>query len=95
MGHFLYMYPHSKKDTLWARKVWWTTPLLSSADGQGVGALQAALQGPERSAGDLVGDRRDGQEVLRVALQAQVDTQETRSKNQVRKTPLCDVLCDE
>ncbi|CAL8350314.1 unnamed protein product [Merluccius merluccius] len=54
-------------------------PLLSSADGQGVGALQAALQGPERS-GDLVGDLV--QEVLRVALQAQVDTQETRSKNQ-------------
>ena len=55
-------------------------PLLSSADGQGVDALQVAL-GPEQ---DDLGNIF--QEVLRVALQAQIDTQETRSKKQVRKT---------
>ncbi|XP_056464495.1 neuromedin Bb [Gadus chalcogrammus] len=51
-------------------------PLLSPADGQGVDALQVAL-GPEQ---DDLGNIF--QEVLRVALQAQIDTQETRSKKQ-------------
>ncbi|KAJ3593441.1 hypothetical protein NHX12_005776 [Muraenolepis orangiensis] len=53
------------------------SPLLSPADDQAVDALQEAL-GPEQNhLGQLF------QEVLRVALQAQIrDTQETRSKNQ-------------
>ncbi|KAG7271504.1 hypothetical protein CRUP_005125 [Coryphaenoides rupestris] len=63
-------------------------PLLSSAEGQGtVDALQVALV-PEQTWGSspLVPEQRDLgdllQGVLRVALQAHVDSLESRSKNQ-------------
>ncbi|XP_029904080.1 neuromedin Bb [Myripristis murdjan] len=52
------------------------TPLLPPADEQGVDELEVALAPEQNGLGDLF------QEVLRVALQAQVDTQESRSKNQ-------------
>ncbi|XP_023267787.1 neuromedin-B [Seriola lalandi dorsalis] len=52
------------------------TPLLPSADGQGVDALEVTLPGEQSALGELF------QEFLRVALQAQVDPQESRSKNQ-------------
>lgn len=53
------------------------TPLLPSAEGQGVDALEVTLPAEQSALGELF------QEFLRVALQAQVDTQESRSKNQV------------
>ncbi|XP_040897012.1 neuromedin Bb [Toxotes jaculatrix] len=52
------------------------TPLLPSAEGQGVDALEVTLPGEQSALGELL------QEFLRVALQAQVDTQASRSKNQ-------------
>lgn len=57
-------------------------PLLPSAEDQGVDALEVTLPGRQSALGELF------QEFLRVALQAQVDTQESRSKNQVRTTLL-------
>lgn len=53
-------------------------PMLPSPNGQGVDALEVAMSPERNGLGDLF------QEVLRVALQAQVDTEESRSKNQVR-----------
>lgn len=53
------------------------TPLLPSAEGQGVDALEVTLPAEQSALGELF------QEFLRVALQAQMDTQESRSKNQV------------
>ncbi|KAM7015441.1 neuromedin Bb [Tautogolabrus adspersus] len=50
-------------------------PLLPSAEGQGVNAL-VALPEEQGEIGELF------QEYLREALQAQVDTEESRSKNQ-------------
>lgn len=52
-------------------------PLLPSAEGQSVNALEVAVPAEESALGDLF------QEFLRVALRAQVDTAEIRSKNQV------------
>ncbi|KAG7222411.1 hypothetical protein INR49_016270 [Caranx melampygus] len=52
------------------------TPMLPSAEGQGVDALEVTLPGEQSALGELF------QEFLRVALQAQVDPQESRSKNQ-------------
>lgn len=52
-------------------------PLLPSAEGQGGDALEVSLPAKQSALGELF------QEFLRVALQAQVDTQESRSKNQV------------
>ncbi|XP_008276782.1 neuromedin Bb [Stegastes partitus] len=52
------------------------TPLLPSAEDQGVGALEVTVPAEQNALGELF------QEFLRVALQAQVDTQESRSKNQ-------------
>ncbi|XP_022064514.1 neuromedin Bb [Acanthochromis polyacanthus] len=52
------------------------TPLLPSAEDQGVGALEDSVPAEQSALGELF------QEFLRVALQAQVDTQESRSKNQ-------------
>lgn len=54
------------------------TPLLPSAEGQGVNALEVTLPAEHNALRELI------QEFLRVALQPQVDTQESRSKNQVR-----------
>ncbi|XP_047437018.1 neuromedin Bb [Mugil cephalus] len=51
-------------------------PLLPSAEEQGIDALEVALPARQSALGELF------QEFLRVALQAQVDTQESRSKNQ-------------
>lgn len=56
------------------------TPLLPSAEGQGVDALEVTLPAEQSALGELF------QEFLRVALRAQVDTQESRSKNQVSTT---------
>lgn len=53
------------------------TPLLPAAEGQGADALEVTLPAEQSALGELF------QEFLRVALQAQVDTQESRSKNQV------------
>ncbi len=53
------------------------TPLLPAAEGQGDDALEVTLPAEQSVLGELF------QEFLRVALQAQVDTQESRSKNQV------------
>lgn len=53
------------------------TPMLPSAEGQGVDALEVNLPGEQNALGELF------QEFLRVALQAQVDPQESRTKNQV------------
>lgn len=53
------------------------TPLLPSAEGQGVDALEVNLPAEQSALVELF------QEFLRVALQAQVDTQESRTKNQV------------
>ncbi|KAM7406352.1 hypothetical protein PAMP_000734 [Pampus punctatissimus] len=52
------------------------TPLLPSAEGQGSDTLEVTLPAEQNALGELF------QEFLRVALQAQVDTQESRSKNQ-------------
>ncbi|XP_039991027.1 neuromedin Bb [Xiphias gladius] len=52
------------------------TPLLPSAEGQGADALEDTLPGEQRALEELF------QEFLRAALQAQLDTQESRSKNQ-------------
>ncbi|XP_023153379.1 neuromedin Bb [Amphiprion ocellaris] len=52
------------------------TTLLPSAEDQGVGALEVSVPAEQGALGELF------QEFLRVALQAQVDTQESRSKNQ-------------
>ncbi|CAK6963951.1 neuromedin Bb [Scomber scombrus] len=52
------------------------TPLLPSAEGQGVNALEVTQPAEHSALGELI------QEFLRVALQPQVDTQESRSKNQ-------------
>ncbi|XP_070691498.1 neuromedin Bb [Pempheris klunzingeri] len=52
------------------------TPLLPSAEGLGADALDVTLPADQSALGELF------QEFLRVALQAQVDTQESRSKNQ-------------
>ncbi|KAM7423829.1 hypothetical protein PAMA_000273 [Pampus argenteus] len=52
------------------------TPLLSSAEGQGADTLEVTLPAEQNALGELF------HEFLRVALQAQVDTQESRSKNQ-------------
>ncbi|XP_062327297.1 neuromedin Bb [Osmerus eperlanus] len=51
-------------------------PMLPSPNGQGVDALEVSMSPERNGLGDLF------QEVLRVALQAQVDTEESRSKNQ-------------
>ncbi|KAM8761914.1 neuromedin Bb [Acanthopagrus schlegelii] len=51
-------------------------PLLPSAEGQGGDALEVSLPAEQSALGELF------QEFLRVALQAQVDTQASRSKNQ-------------
>ncbi|XP_070824506.1 neuromedin Bb [Chaetodon trifascialis] len=51
-------------------------PLLPAGEGHGVDALEVTLPAEESALGELF------QEFLRVALQAQVDTQESRSKNQ-------------
>lgn len=59
------------------------TPLLPSAEGKGVDALEVNLPAEQSALGELF------QEFLRVALQAQVDTQESRSKNQVRTASSC------
>lgn len=56
------------------------TPLLPSAEGQGADALDVTLPAEHGALGELF------QEFLRMALQAQVDTQASRSKNQVRTT---------
>lgn len=53
-------------------------PMLPSAEEQGVDALEVALPAEQSALGELF------QEFLRVALQAQMDTRESRSKNQVR-----------
>lgn len=53
-------------------------PLLPSPNGQAVDAFEVALSPEQNGLGDLF------QEVLRVALQAQLDTQESHSKKQVR-----------
>lgn len=53
------------------------TPLLPSAEGQRVNALEVAVPAEESALGELF------QEFLRVALRAQMDTAEIRSKNQV------------
>lgn len=53
-------------------------PMLPSAEEQDVDALEVALPAEQSALGELF------QEFLRVALQAQMDTQESRSKNQVR-----------
>lgn len=53
-------------------------PMLPSAEERGVEALEVALPAEQSALGELF------QEFLRVALQAQLDTQESRSKNQVR-----------
>ena len=63
-------------------------PLLSPADGPGVDALQSALQGPEP---DDLGNIF--QEVLRVALQAQVDTQDSKKQVRGRTRVLSMCLC--
>ena len=55
-------------------------PLLPSAEGQGVDGLEVALPAEQSALVELF------QEFLRVAMQAQVDTQESRSKNQVSAT---------
>ncbi|XP_053175860.1 neuromedin Bb [Scomber japonicus] len=52
------------------------TPLLPSAEGQGVNALEVTLPAEHNALRELI------QEFLRVTLQPQVDTQESRSKNQ-------------
>nr|XP_046237884.1 neuromedin Bb [Scatophagus argus] len=52
------------------------TPVLPSEEGQGVDALEVTLPAEQSALGELF------QEFLRVALQAQVDTQESRSKHQ-------------
>ncbi|KAF0043395.1 hypothetical protein F2P81_004732 [Scophthalmus maximus] len=51
-------------------------PLMPPAEGPGDGALEVSLPGEQSALGQLF------QEFLRVALQAQVDTHESRSKNQ-------------
>ncbi|XP_069030197.1 neuromedin Bb [Embiotoca jacksoni] len=51
-------------------------PLLPSTEDQGVNGLEVSLPAEQSALGELF------QEFLRVALQAQVDTQESRSKNQ-------------
>ncbi|XP_026234521.1 neuromedin Bb [Anabas testudineus] len=51
-------------------------PMLPSAEEQGVDALEVALPAEQSALGELF------QEFLRVALQAQMDTRESRSKNQ-------------
>ncbi|XP_045888217.1 neuromedin Bb [Micropterus dolomieu] len=51
------------------------TPLLPSAEGQGADALEVTLSREQSALGELF------QEFLRLALQAQVDPQESRSKN--------------
>ena len=62
------------------------TPLLPSHEDQGLDALGVRLP-PEQTA-----LRELFQEFVRVALQAQVDTQESRSKNQVRTRLLQSLL---
>ncbi|XP_031702611.1 neuromedin Bb [Anarrhichthys ocellatus] len=52
------------------------TPLLPPAQGQGVDALEVSLPVEQSALVELF------HEFLRVALQAQVDTQESRTKNQ-------------
>ncbi|XP_026147437.1 neuromedin Bb [Mastacembelus armatus] len=52
------------------------TPMLPPAEEQGVGTLEVTLPGEQSALGELF------QEFLRVALETQVDTQESRSKNQ-------------
>ncbi|XP_028258229.1 neuromedin Bb [Parambassis ranga] len=52
------------------------TPLLPSDEDQGVDALEVNLPAEQSALGELF------QQFLRVVLQAQVDTQENRSKNQ-------------
>ncbi|XP_010730726.2 neuromedin Bb [Larimichthys crocea] len=52
------------------------TFLLPPAEGQGTDALEVTVPAEQSSLGELL------PEFLRVALQAQVDTQESRSKNQ-------------
>ncbi|XP_035015559.2 neuromedin Bb [Hippoglossus stenolepis] len=51
-------------------------PLMPSAEGQGQDALEVSFPGEQSAIEELF------QEFLRVALQTQVDTQESRSKNQ-------------
>lgn len=55
------------------------SPLLPSDEGQGVDAMEVTLP-EQRALGELF------QEFLRLALRAQVDTQESRSKSQVSTT---------
>lgn len=55
------------------------TPLLPSSEDQGVNEVEISLPARQSSLGDLF------QEFLRVALKAQVDTDESRLKNQVRE----------
>lgn len=57
------------------------TPLLPSAEGQGADALEVTLSREQSALGELF------QEFLRLALQAQVDPQESRSKNPVSSLP--------
>lgn len=52
-------------------------PLLPSSEGQSVNSLEVAVPAEESALGELF------QEFLRVALRAQVDAAEIRSKNQV------------
>uniref|UniRef100_A0A672JTH5 Neuromedin Bb n=1 Tax=Salarias fasciatus TaxID=181472 RepID=A0A672JTH5_SALFA len=54
------------------------SPLLPSAGDQAAGALEVSLPAEQSALQQLF------QEFLRVALQAQLDTQGSRSKNQVR-----------
>ncbi|MEQ2178507.1 hypothetical protein GOODEAATRI_014744 [Goodea atripinnis] len=59
------------------------TPLLPSPEDQGVDALQVSLPAEQSSLGELF------QEFLQVALKAQVDTDESRLKNQAAAGILC------
>lgn len=56
------------------------SPLLPSDEGRGADAVEVALPAEQRALAELF------QEFLRVALRAQVDTQESRSKSQVSNT---------
>ena len=55
-------------------------PLLPSPEDQAVDALEVSLPAEQTALGELF------QEFLRVALQTQEDTQQRRSKNQVKTT---------
>lgn len=64
------------------------TPMLPSNEDQGADALEVTLPAEQSALGELF------QEFLRVALQAQMDTQESRSKNQARKrSHVFDIRC--